>query len=101
MIAGRRSVLMFYHLQELCFSLVPPLWELCCSLVQPIDGTRLGKVFRGGGTLRGNVFKSRLLHYFFSLSSIFSLSLSCGFFLDWGWPIVTFYDVENGGERLC
>ena len=83
------------------FFLIPPLWELCCSLVLPIDGTGLGNIFGGGGALRGNIFKSRFLHYsfppLFSPSPSFSLSLSCGFCLDW---VVADHDLLRCRERL-
>ena len=85
----------------LCFSLVFPLWELCCSLVLPIDGTGSGNAFGGGGMLRGNIFKSRFLHYssppLFSLYLSFSLSLSCGFCLDW---VLTDRDLMGCRELL-
>ena len=55
--------------------------------VVPIDETGLENIFRGGGALRGNNFKSRFLHYsfppLFSPYLSFSLSLSYGFCLDW------------------
>ena len=33
-----------------------PLWELCCSLVLPINGTGLGNILGGGGTLQREYF---------------------------------------------
>ena len=64
---GRRPMFIFDVLPfvGVVFSLIPPLWELCCSLVPPIDGTRPGNIFGGGGVFRGNIFKSRFLHYSF------------------------------------
>ena len=85
MTVGRRLISVLYLLYELCFSLVPPLWELCCSLVLPIDGTGQGNVFGGGSMLKGDIFKSRFLHYtcplFFSSSASFPLSPSPSFSL--------------------
>ena len=67
----------------------------------PIDGTGPGNIFRGGGVLGGNILKSRFLHYSFPplISSFpsFSLSLSCGFCLDW---VLDDRDLLGCRERL-
>ena len=61
-------------------------------LVLPIDGNGPGNVFGGGDMLRGDIFKSRFLHYtrplFFSSSASFPLSPSPSFSL---FPSPTFY----------
>ena len=101
---GQRLVSLLFYLWELCF--IPSFPHVGVVLFPSPDGTGLGNVFRGGGMLSMETFKSRFLHYScppllspyppfslsfspsFSLSSFLSLSLSpslsfslCHFFL--------------------
>ena len=73
MVIGRRLVSLFFH-----------LLELCCSLVFPFDGVGLGNTFGGGDMLNASSpvsYAIPLLPSFLFLWLPFSLS--CGFCLEW------------------
>ena len=73
-VIGRRLVSLFFH-----------LLELCCSLVLPFDGVGSGNTFGGGDVFRGNA--SSPASYVIPLLPSFlffrlPFSLSCGFYLE-------------------